>query len=117
MSKAWKATERRVASFFGTRRNPCSGSYGYTNNGSSCSDSLHDKLFIETKHYTKMAVFSLFKRTNDLADNEEKIPVLCLHEKSKVGFLVVCRAEDLLKVAKEHAEANIKKQEANDGLE
>ena len=93
--KTWKAVERRVASFFGVRRNPLSGS----NSGGTHSDSLHKQLFIETKHRKKHAAISLWRKTEELACKENKIPVVVLVEKGAKGFWFVIHSSDLTAVA------------------
>jgi len=95
MDKAWKAVERRVARFFGAERNPLSGG----NAGHSRSDSLHDILFIETKHRKKHSAVTLFYDTKKLARKEDKIPVVVLVEKGKKGFFIMTHSDDLLAVA------------------
>ena len=93
--KTWKAVERRVAGFFGVRRNPLSGS----NSGGTHSDSLHERLFIETKHRKKHSAVSLWRKTEDLAHKENKIPVVVLCEKGARGFWILVHASDLTAVA------------------
>ena len=93
--KTWKAVERRVASFFGARRNPLSGS----NSGGTHSDSLHEELFIETKHRVKHSAISLWRKTEELARKENKIPVVALCEKGARGFWIMVHASDLTAVA------------------
>ena len=93
--KTWKAVERRVASFFGARRNPLSGS----NSGGTHSDSLHEQLFIETKFRVKHSAISLWKKTEDLAYKEGKIPVVALVEKGNRGFWLLLHSADLTAVA------------------
>ena len=104
-NKTWKSVEMRIARFFGAERNPCSGSFafGTHNNEFTKSDSNHKKLYIETKHFTKAFIFSLMKQTIERAVAENKIPVVCMHEKGTEGFLIICRSEDLQKIAKEEA--------------
>jgi tRNA1(Val) A37 N6-methylase TrmN6 len=102
---SWKDFERRVATFFGTKRTPFSGG----NSGITRADTRHPYLFIECKHRKKQALKTLLDSTADLAKQEGKIPVVCLHEHNQRGFLVVCRDTDLLKVA-QHV---VSKTEAN----
>ena len=68
----WKVIERKVASFFGVRRNPLSGG----NAGHSRSDSLHELLFLETKYRVKHSAVQLWRKTEKLAHKEGKIPVV-----------------------------------------
>ena len=95
--KTWKAVERRVAAYFGTLRNRLSG--GSNRKDTTRSDSKHEFLFIETKHRQKHTTWTLWRETKELAKKEDKTPVVCLAEKGKKGFLVVCHSSDLPVVA------------------
>ena len=95
ISKTWKAVERKVASYFFSRRTPLSGG----NSGGTRSDSLHDTLFIETKYRVKHSAVQLWHKTAKLAGKEGKIPVVALCEKGKRGFWLVIHASDLIAVA------------------
>ena len=95
--KSWKAFERAVAKYFGCLRNSLSGS----NSKATRSDTLHPQLFVECKHAKRIAVWSLFQKTKELAMKEDKIPVLALKQKHGEGFLVVCDSRDLQEVAHE----------------
>jgi hypothetical protein len=84
--KAWKATERRIATYFGTVRNPLSGGNGRHTR----SDTLHPNYFIEIKHgsgcpTTWPAILKLYQETARLAAAEWKEPVLILHRKGSRG--------------------------------
>ena len=93
---AWKSFERLVASFFGTKRVPLSGSNsGHGTN----SDTLHPKLYIECKVRSKIAIWQLFVDTEGKAEVEEKIPVVALKQKGAKGYLLVMRPNDLTKIA------------------
>jgi len=92
----WKAFERRVASFFGSRRAPLSGSNG----GQTASDSLHPDLYIEAKLRAKSAVCTLFEQVERSARVEDKLPVVALQHKNRAGWLLVCRPGDLVEIAK-----------------
>lgn len=92
----WKRFERIVATFFGTKRVPLSGS----NSGHSTnSDSLHKKLYIECKVREKFSIVSLFKDTQEKAIREKKIPVVAIKQKGEKGYLLVIRPEDLQKIS------------------
>lgn len=91
----WKAAERRIADFFGTTRTPLSGGNGKQTR----SDSLHKGLFLEAKLRVTHAVVSLWRETKELADKENKIPVICLNEKGKEGFWILCHKDDFVVVA------------------
>lgn len=90
-SKAWKAAERRVAAIFGSRRTPLSGG----NSAHTRSDSLHDKLFIETKQRKTHTVWSLFDSVRHLAKRERKLPVIALDRTRSPGCLIVIHSDDL----------------------
>ena len=93
---AWKSFERVVASFFGTRRVPLSGSNsGHDTN----SDSLHPELYIECKLRHKISLWSLFEDTEKKAQRENKAPIVAIKQKGAKGFLIVMRPEDLEKIA------------------
>lgn len=94
--KIWKVAERKVAAWFGARRNPLSGSTDHT----SKSDTIHGKLFIEVKQSkTAFAAVTLWDRTNGLAQNENKTPVVALTQKGRPGFWLVIHCDDLVPVA------------------
>ena len=97
ISKTWKAIERKVASYFFSKRTPLSGG----NSGHTRSDSLHSTLFIETKYRIKHSAVQLWHKTAVLAKKEDKIPVVALCEKGKRGFWLVIHASDLIFVANE----------------
>lgn len=86
--KAWKAFERRVASYFGGVRCPVLGS-------DTNADVNHDKLFIECKQRKKHSVVTLWDDTKRRAVKEEKVPVICLSEKNRPGFWIVVHSDDL----------------------
>ena len=93
--KTWKRNERKIAKFFNTFRTPLSG-------GSSRhtrSDTLHENLFIQQKHRKKHSVISLWDATKEMADKENKIPVVTLTEHGRKGFWVMCHSGDLIAVA------------------
>ena len=94
-SKTWKNIERRIASYFGSERTPLSGG----NSKITRSDSLHDLLFIETKYRVSHSAVTLWRSTKEMADVENKIPVVCLSEKGKQGFWIVCHSSDLTSIA------------------
>ena len=91
----WKSFERLVASYFGTKRVPLSGSNsGHGTN----SDSLHPKLYIECKVRGKIALWQLFIDTEKKAKVEGKYPVVAIKQKGEKGYLLVMRPEDLEKI-------------------
>ena len=93
----WKAFEREAATFFCSVRTPLSGG----NSRITRSDSLHPRLFIESKYRKRHTVIALWDKTKCLADAEGKIPVVCLREKGRKGFWLVIHREDLGKIIKE----------------
>lgn len=90
-TNTWKQGERRVAAFFKTKRVPLSGG----NSGHTRSDTMHSRLFIETKHRARHQVRALHDATKALADKENKIPLLALIDKNRPGFLLVVHSSDL----------------------
>ena len=104
----WKRFERVVASFFGTRRVPLSGSNsGHGTN----SDSMHPKVYIECKVREKFSLWSLFKDTETKAKIEKKVPVVAIKQKGETGYLLILRPDDLEKLVQIRAEtlAELKK--------
>jgi hypothetical protein len=87
---AWKKFEVLVGKFFGTRRNPLSGS----NSGHTHSDTLHDNLFIECKYRAESALDTLYQEVEKKADEEGKVPVICLKKKKAKGFFIVLHSTD-----------------------
>lgn len=99
----WKSFERVVATYFGTRRVPLSGSNsGHGTN----SDSLHPKLYIECKVRSKIALWQLFIDTEKKAKVEGKIPVVAIKQKGEKGYLLVMRPEDLEKINEIRSESS-----------
>jgi hypothetical protein len=98
----WKASERRVADKFGTKRNPLSGG----NSGVTRSDTRHSKLFIESKYRKRHAVIKLYNDTAKLAKLENKVPLVALFEKGKPGFWLLLKEEDLKTIANEYMTEN-----------
>lgn len=101
--KAWKKRERQAAHLFGSHRLIGSGMSGLGDR--SKSDSDHPRLFIETKHYARQAVRSLWRETALKATKEKKVAVLVLYEKSKPGGLIVVHEDDLDAVIEERIAA------------
>ena len=101
---SWKRRERSSAALFGARRQPLSGSSGRDDR--SCSDSTHERLYIETKLRATWGVRTLFDRMKLLAQREKKIPVLALASKGKPGCLFVVDSADLPALVAAYAEAD-----------
>ena len=97
MKKTWKAIERQICRYFGCERTPLSGS----TSRHTKADCLHPRLFIEVKYRQKMWIWELWEKTKKLAKEEKKIPVICLKQKSKKGFLLVIHSEDFKDVGME----------------
>lgn len=92
---AWKQFERTVATFFGTRRVPLSGSNsGHGTN----SDSLHEKLYIECKLRGKISLWQLFEDTEKKAAQENKIPIVAIKQKNSRGYLLVIRPDSIKEI-------------------
>ena len=94
-TKTWKNRERQIARFFGSERNPLSGGNGKHTR----SDSLHEELFIESKHRKSHSLVTLYEEVKKQARAENKIPVICLSQHGKKGFWVMVKEEDLTAVA------------------
>lgn len=92
----WKGFERLVASFFGTKRVPLSGSNSGHNTN---SDSLHSELYIECKVRAKFSLQTLFEDTEKKAKIENKLPIVAIKEKGRKGYLLVIRPSDLEKIS------------------
>lgn len=103
-SSSWKSFERLVASFFGTKRVPLSGSNsGHGTN----SDSLHPRLYIECKVRGRIALWQLFTDTEKKAKVEGKIPIVAIKQKGEKGYLLVLRPENLGKVNEIRLESSL----------
>lgn len=86
----WKQAEGRIAKFFGSERTPLSGG----NSKHTRSDSLHPDIFIETKYRAVHAVRTLYDETKKLAKLEGKVPMVCLVDKNRPGWLIVVHSDD-----------------------
>lgn len=60
---------------------------------------MHKALFIEAKLRVRHAAVQLWRDTKALADKERKLPVVCLNEKNKPGFWILCHSDDFVAVA------------------
>ena len=98
---SWKRRERNGAALFGTKRQVLSGSSGRDDR--SRSDSVHPRLFIETKYRAASATRALWEKTNKLSQREGKTPVVLLYDKGKAGALIVVYQDHLAQVAAELA--------------
>jgi len=95
--RTWKKSESRIAAKFGTTRTPLSGGAS----GHTRSDTLHKRLFIEAKLRNTYSVVTLWDDTTELANLEDKTPVVILSEKGRPGFWVLTHIDDLATVAGE----------------
>lgn len=100
-SSTWKQAERRIASLFGCKRRPLSGS----NSGGGSDDVMHDVLYIENKLAARHTVWTLWKDTWKKAKKEGKIPVISLQQKNHKGILLVIHSNDLPAVLAEYRKA------------
>ncbi len=98
--KAWKQLERRVAAYFGGRRNSLSGQTSKAGAG----DVLHPHLVVECKHRKRHAAVRLWDDCNELANREGKLPVVVLAERRRPGFWILVHSDDLCAVAACHAQ-------------
>lgn len=95
--KAWKRRERKVASLFGAVRAPLSGGNGRQTR----SDSLHERLFIETKSRKAHSVVTLWDDAAEKAKKEGKTPVVALCVNGRPGTWLLVKDADLQTVAAE----------------
>lgn len=112
---SWKEAERRAARMLGGKRTPLSG----RNSGHTASDVIHDTLFIEVKYYKKAAIWTLWEKTKKLADKEGKLPVVCMFQPHRKGFLVCVHIDDLasfLESLTEWSESHAEMDETQDVL-
>jgi hypothetical protein len=91
--RTWQKREQAAAALFLALRQPGSGSSGRPDE--TRSDSRHPRFFIECKAYARHAVRTLHDKTRVLALREKKLPVLCLSDKNRPGFLVAIHSSDL----------------------
>lgn len=92
--KGFKQYERRIARQFGVHRTPLSG----RNSRHTASDTLHAKLFIDTKVRREVrTLWRLFKAIEVLAAQEGKRPVLIVKvpRADDQDSVVACRLKDL----------------------
>ena len=94
----WKNFERVVAKDFGASgRTPLSGG----NSGHTRSDTLHPRLFIECKLRARFAPCRTYDEAAELADKEDKVPLVALKEKGRAGYYLILRPEDLPRICDE----------------
>lgn len=92
--KSWKAFEADVAEFLAPgvgRRTPLSG--GNSGHRTS-SDCLDVGVYAEVKYRARHTVYSLCDDTRKKALKEKLLPIVCLKEKGRHGFLMVIDSRD-----------------------
>ena len=94
--KTWKAVERRVARMFNAQRNPLSGK----NSRHTQADVIHNKLFIEVKHRSRIPFYKVWEDTKHKAYQENKIPVLVIHQKGSKDYIAIIDASYLAELMK-----------------
>lgn len=95
--RTWQKREQHIAEDHGTVRTPGSGS---TSRHTS-SDTLHPRLYIESKLRAILPFRELFMDTREKAKKEGKIPVIVLCEKGSPIKAVMLDYDDYLKMMKE----------------
>lgn len=90
----WKNFEREAAKMFNGKRAPI-------HNNVTRADVLHSVLYIECKKRKRFWIWELFEDTKAKALKEKKIPIVAIKQKSRKGFLILCRPEDIKRVAQE----------------
>jgi hypothetical protein len=93
--RSWQRVEERAAGFFGARRQAGSGSASNGREDQTASDSTHPTLFVEAKLRDKHAVRTLFDQVKRRAEKEKKVPLICLFDKHRPGFLLCVHSADI----------------------
>ena len=94
----WKRREREVCARFGTTRQPVSG----RQSDRGGDDGQHPRLHLQVKHGRQNSrEFVLFDLATAVAAGNNKVPVVVMTSPRRSEVLVLCRIEDLDKVAKE----------------
>jgi hypothetical protein len=101
--RTWQVAEQAAAALFGARRKPGSGSGG--RDDETASDSVHERLYIETKLRHRHTARSLHDETREAAKREGKVAVVVLRDKGRVGQLVCVHSDDLDLVVVERVRA------------
>lgn len=99
MDKAWKAFERAVNKYFGGLSR-AKAHFGYVKNN---SDIIHDTLHVQCKHGVRHAVVNIWDAAKEVADKDNKIPVVALKVKGRHGFFLLVHSKDLISVANQRA--------------
>ena len=93
----WKNSERMNARFFNSERNPLSG----INSRHTSSDSLHPSVYIESKHLKVLPKEKLWYKTEKFAKKENKIPLMIFRKTGHPHPLILCKLEDIKKIAEQ----------------
>ena len=99
-STTWKSSERQAAALIGSNRTPLSGSNSRHNTN---SDSLHDKIYLETKRdlkYWPAKLIDLVEDTWAKAKSENKLPVIALKRHTHKGFYLLVHSSQIKEIAK-----------------
>jgi hypothetical protein len=99
---SWKSGERRIARKFDSERTPLSGG----NSKHTRSDTLNKNLFIEVKHGLKVPGDRIWRKTLDMAKKENKIPAVVFIKKNYPYPVIMCKVDDLTKIASEIKESD-----------
>ncbi len=94
--KLWKATERRIAQLFDSKRNSLSG----MNSKITGADVIHPDFYIEVKERSRIPFYATFQEVRNNAKKEGKIPMIILHQKSMKDDLVMINLKDFIKLIK-----------------
>ena len=94
-NKTWKSVERRIAELFKGTRNSLSGR---NSKAGTSGDVIHDKLYIEIKHRSKIPFYSTWEDTREKAKLEKKIPVVVIHKKGSREYLAIVDARWLASI-------------------
>jgi hypothetical protein len=112
---SWKRRERDGLKLFGARRQFQSGSSGHAE--APCSDSTHERRFIEPKLRASSSVRSPWEKARNLARRERKMPVPTLYSKHEPGALIAVHESDRAVVETELADVPERARETSAGLQ
>ncbi len=103
MDKLWKAWEREVAGWVGSRRNPLSGSNNVSDSGEGrLGDIIHPSAVIECKLRKSVSVISMMREEYRKAKKEGKAFIGVVREKGKKDLIcLVLPYEEAKKVLRE----------------
>lgn len=89
----WVRAEQGLAAIFGALRRPLSGSANRDDIDSD--DSLHPRLYLESKVRANSALWTLWRKTRAAAIRAKKVPVLGIREKHGKGCLLVIHEDHM----------------------